>query len=217
MHALVVFESMYGNTEAIARAIADGLSSRMTVEIVEVGAAPSRIPNDLHLLVVGGPTHAHGMSNPGTRRSAGGKAPGGPVSSGIGIHEWLDGLTGGSPGTAAAGTAAAGTAAAGTAAAGTAAGTAAAGTAAAAFDTHIKGPHLVWGGAARPIGERLRRLGCQLVAPPEGFHVEGPLGPVVDVVAEGEIERARRWGAELGAKVGAGDKAVAPQPPEQPA
>jgi hypothetical protein len=174
MRALVVFESMFGNTEEIARAIADGLSSRMSVEIVEVGAAPPRIVDDVDLLVAGGPTHAHGMSDPNSRHSARGKTQGGLVSSGIGIREWLDGVTRGPTGTAAA-----------------------------AFDTRLRGPGLLWGGAARAIDERLRRLGCRVVAPPEGFHVEGPLGPVVDVVVAGEVERARRWGEELGARLGA--------------
>ncbi len=50
--ALVVFESMFGNTEAIARAVADGLGGGAEVD------------------VVGGPTHAFGMSRPSTRRSA---------------------------------------------------------------------------------------------------------------------------------------------------
>jgi hypothetical protein len=155
----------------------------MTVEIVEVGAAPATIPDEVDLLVAGGPTHAHGMSNPGTRHSAAGKAQRTLVSPGTGMREWLDGLT-----------------------------VARTGTPAAAFDTHIKGPHLVWGGAARPIAEHLRRLGCRVVTPPEGFHVEGPLGPVADVVVKGEIERARRWGGELGAKVVAGDQASTAPP-----
>ena len=58
MHALVVFESMYGNTRAIAEAIADGLSTRMRVEVQEVGVAPEVIDDDVALLVVGAPTHA---------------------------------------------------------------------------------------------------------------------------------------------------------------
>ena len=70
MHALVVFESMYGNTRAIAEAIAAGLSTRMSVEVKEVGVAPEMIGEDVALLVVGGPTHAHGMSKPETRHTA---------------------------------------------------------------------------------------------------------------------------------------------------
>ena len=41
MRALVVFESMFGNTKVIADAVADGLATRMRVTAVEVGAAPA--------------------------------------------------------------------------------------------------------------------------------------------------------------------------------
>jgi flavodoxin len=43
MRALVVHESMFGNTQVIANAIADGLSGRMPVDAVEVGVAPASI------------------------------------------------------------------------------------------------------------------------------------------------------------------------------
>jgi hypothetical protein len=92
MRALVVFESMFGNTQAIAEAIADGLSGRMQVDVVEVGVAPTDIGDDVALLVVGGPTHAFGMSRPGTRQDAAKQARDGLVSTGIGLREWLDGL-----------------------------------------------------------------------------------------------------------------------------
>src|SRR4051794_17029848 len=62
MRALVVYESMYGNTKEIATAVADGVSRRMPVQLVEVGAAPTAIADDIALLVVGAPTHGHGMS-----------------------------------------------------------------------------------------------------------------------------------------------------------
>ncbi|WP_353744571.1 flavodoxin domain-containing protein, partial [Thermocrispum sp.] len=51
MHALVVYESMYGNTKAIAEAIARGLASAAQVDLVEVGSAPSTV--DADVLVVG--------------------------------------------------------------------------------------------------------------------------------------------------------------------
>ena len=41
MKALVVYESMFGNTEEVARAVADGLRERLEVEVVEVGDAPA--------------------------------------------------------------------------------------------------------------------------------------------------------------------------------
>ena len=65
----------------------------------------------------------------------------------------------------------------------------AAGTAcAAAFDTRLD--KLMSGSAAREIAHRLRTHGYQLVARPEGFSVADFEGPI----AEGERERARRWG-----------------------
>ena len=45
--ALVIYESMYGNTEQIARAIGEGLADRMQVEVVEVGVAPTTLERRL--------------------------------------------------------------------------------------------------------------------------------------------------------------------------
>lgn len=89
MRALVVYESMFGNTRSIAEGIADGLRSRMDVELVEVGAAPDQLGPDVDLVVVGGPTHAFGMSRPSTRRSAAEQADAPLLSAGRGIREWL--------------------------------------------------------------------------------------------------------------------------------
>lgn len=60
MHAMVIYDSMYGNTERIARAIADELAKNGTVEIVQVDAVET-VPSELDLLVVGGPTQGHGI------------------------------------------------------------------------------------------------------------------------------------------------------------
>jgi hypothetical protein len=93
MYALLVFESMFGNTEVIARAIADGMSGQIRVEIVEVSSAPAEIGSEVALLVVGGPTHAFGMSRPQTRQDAARQASGQVVSRGSGIREWLAGVS----------------------------------------------------------------------------------------------------------------------------
>jgi flavorubredoxin len=91
MRALVVYESMFGNTEEIARAIGEGIAASMHADVVEVGAAPDTVPADVTLLVVGGPTHAFSMSWPTTRRDAAQRATT-LVSRDRGIREWLGGL-----------------------------------------------------------------------------------------------------------------------------
>lgn len=90
MNSLVVFESMFGNTKAVALAVAEGLSSRMATQVEEVGVAESSLDPGLDLVVIGGPTHAFGMSRPGTRESAAAQAHGELVSKGIGLREWLE-------------------------------------------------------------------------------------------------------------------------------
>jgi Flavodoxin len=88
---LVVFESMFGNTERIARAIASGLVDEFDVEVLPVGDAPTRI-TDVDLLVVGAPTHAFGLSRPQTRADAVAKGAPSDGSGGDGWREWLDRL-----------------------------------------------------------------------------------------------------------------------------
>jgi hypothetical protein len=150
MRALVVFESMFGNTQKIADAIADGLSSGMPTDLVEVGAGPGRIADDVGLLVVGGPTHAFGLTRPKTRESAADQAEGELVSRGTGLREWLASLDGGSESIRAA-----------------------------TFDTRINKPRLP-GSAARGAEKRLRKLGFRIEAPAESFYVDGTTGPLID-------------------------------------
>ncbi|MFL6114535.1 MAG: flavodoxin family protein [Catenulispora sp.] len=64
MRALVVYESMYGNTRAVAEAVASGLRPAYETEVkpaVDIGAADV---DRADLLVVGGPTHVHGLPRP---------------------------------------------------------------------------------------------------------------------------------------------------------
>jgi hypothetical protein len=92
MRALVVYESVFGNTRTVAEAIAAGLASHaVEVAVREVGTAQVGI-GGYDLLVVGGPTHAFGMTRPGTREQARAQAGDRTVSSGDGIREWLDRL-----------------------------------------------------------------------------------------------------------------------------
>lgn len=93
MRALVVYESMFGHTEALAWKIGEEIGALMPTDVMEVGAAPDMVPADVTLLVVGGPTHAFGMSWPSTRRDAAGWSEE-VISRGRGIREWLGALPG---------------------------------------------------------------------------------------------------------------------------
>lgn len=70
MRALVVYESMFGNTERLAAAIAAGVSRHLEVESTDVASAPQVLPESLDLLVVGGPTHAFSMTRADTWKEA---------------------------------------------------------------------------------------------------------------------------------------------------
>jgi len=88
--ALVVVESMFGNTRAIAEAVSEGLAESMSTTVVDIGAAPGTVTADL--LVVGGPTHAFGMSRASTREAAVTQGAGKDHSA-IGIREWTSRLS----------------------------------------------------------------------------------------------------------------------------
>src|SRR5438105_1293620 len=71
MRAVVIYESMYGNTHLIADAIGNGLrTAGSEVTVVPVSDAHDDLLEAADLVVVGGPTHAHGMSRPRTREAA---------------------------------------------------------------------------------------------------------------------------------------------------
>jgi len=58
MKTLVIYDSVYGNTEKIARAIGDGLSSKSKeVEVVSTVKVNRSELDEHDLLIVGGPTH----------------------------------------------------------------------------------------------------------------------------------------------------------------
>ncbi len=166
MRAVIVYESIYGNTHDIAEAIAAGLRPRAEVSLLPVREAVADQLAGIDLLVVGGPTHAWGMTRRGTREQA--------ITEGLrkgmrtearhgdpGLREWLTGLT--------------------------------VTVATAAFDTRIKAPSIVTGGAGRGIVRRLRQLGLPLLTGPVSFFVDRD-----NHLLDGEIDRARRWGGELG-------------------
>lgn len=82
---LVVYESAWGNTRQIAEAVAEGLGEG--VRAVPVAAAPPLATVSTDLLVLGGPTHAFGMSRDTTRADAHQR---GGADLPTGIREWID-------------------------------------------------------------------------------------------------------------------------------
>ncbi len=89
MHAVVVFESLWGNTEQLAREIAAGIGERTFV--VDAASAPGELDSDVDLLVVGGPTHAFSMTTRSTREAA--QQQGAYRIPSRGIREWIQALT----------------------------------------------------------------------------------------------------------------------------
>ena len=86
--AAVVYESMFGNTAAIAAAVADGLR-REGMEVVTTDVTD--LANDdlaVDLLVVGAPTHAFGLSRPSTRTEAVNQGAD-QAHATTGLREWL--------------------------------------------------------------------------------------------------------------------------------
>ncbi len=176
MRAVIVYESLYGNTHQIAEAIGDGVRQAepdAQVTCLRVGDASPDVASGADLLVVGGPTHMLRMSSQRSRqmgieaeqKAAAENKPTHPIEPGAdgpGVRDWSEGLH-----------------------------QAARGGQAAAFDTRLPSP--LSGGAARGIARRLRRHGYMLAAKPEGFIVEGAQGPL----RSGERERALAWGAGL--------------------
>jgi len=174
MQAVVVYESMFGNTRQIANAIAAGLVNGCLVSVIPVTQAGPEQIRDADLVVVGGPTHVHGMTRASTRQGAAKMAA--EPDSGVvlepdalaeGLREWLDML-----------------------------GKSKVGAKAVAFDTRVAGPAALTGRASRGISRALRHHGYELVADPESFIVTKE-----DVLEPGEEDRARMWGARLAASV----------------
>ncbi len=86
--ALVVYESMFLNTEKVADAIVSGLEQAgCDATGVDVRWA-RQMPEVLDLVVLGAPTHAFSLSRPSTRADAvrQGAAPG---RAELGLREWM--------------------------------------------------------------------------------------------------------------------------------
>jgi len=168
MKALVIYESMFGNTRHVAHEIAAGLAEGFAVSVVPVSGATPELVEDADLIVVGGPTHVHGMASARTRQAAkamtekdGSELVLQPDALRPGLREWLESLRLRPK------------------------------VAAAAFDTRARGPGFVTGRASRRIARRLRRRGARVVET-KSFFVEKNAR-----LRDGEDDRARAWGERL--------------------
>ncbi|MDR2567564.1 MAG: hypothetical protein LBC97_16230 [Bifidobacteriaceae bacterium] len=93
MTALIITESCFGNTTALAGAIAEALSGAggMSVESLPVADAPQSVPDGTDLLILAAPTHDYSLPRPRTRARA--AARGGQAAE-PGLREWIAGLDG---------------------------------------------------------------------------------------------------------------------------
>jgi menaquinone-dependent protoporphyrinogen IX oxidase len=62
MRALVIYDSIYGNTEKIAQAIASVIGERMAVDLARVGQDEPVDWSEFELVVMGGPIHRVNLS-----------------------------------------------------------------------------------------------------------------------------------------------------------
>lgn len=168
MRVIVIYESMYGNTHAVAEAIAAGLKDGNDVAVTPAAQVQRDLLDRADLVVVGGPTHIHGMSSWRTRkgaieaaRKAGSSLVTEAEADGPGLREWLVSLN-------------------------------VASGRAAAFDTRLDGPSVFTGRASKTIGRKLAALGFTIVAAPESFLVTKN-----NELVPGEADRARDWGRQL--------------------
>lgn len=160
MKAVVVYESLWGNTAAIATAIAAGLGGGTRALSTAEALAEELVGVDL--IVAGSPVLAFKLPTDKIRESLRTTPPDAPRPADLShpsMRSWLATLPPGSG-------------------------------RAAAFDTQVRGP---FGSAGPAIGKALEATGYRQLAKPVGFGVAGKYGPLRD----GELERARRWGAEL--------------------
>jgi hypothetical protein len=144
MRALVVFESLFGNTATIGESVAASLRALgLESEARPVTGVDPASTAEVDLLIVGGPTHAHGMSREATRKAGATDKKNEYREPTIepGLRGWFDEIPAGG------------------------------GRAAAAFDTRFDKPMWITGSAAKGIAKRLLARGFRLATDPESFFV----------------------------------------------
>ena len=168
MTAIVLYESMFGNTRQIARAIGDGLSDFLDVRVESVSTGVQ--PADEDLMVIGAPIHAHTLPQASSREDAAKWAADPeqqlvlePDASDPGVREWLEALSTAPP-------------------------------AWVAFGTRVDIPRIFAGDASAGIERRIRhQLHSRPIAESACFLVT-----TKNTLVDGELDRAREWGRSLG-------------------
>lgn len=168
MRALVVYESMFGNTRSVAEAIARGLE-RAGVSATVAAAAATPQPEGYDLVFVGAPTHAHTLPQPSSRSEAAAWAKDPdkaltlePTARSAGVREWIKALPEQSPAPRFA-----------------------------AFATRVDMPRIFTGDASSSIAKRLKGAGIR------GIDKECFLVSSVNVLLDGETDRAATWAVSL--------------------
>jgi hypothetical protein len=168
MKVVVVYESLWGNTAAIARAIAEGLGPE--ARALSTAEASSEAIADADLIVAGAPVHSLGLPTDKSREWArtGGLGPGGapPDLSHPKMRTWLDEVPNGRG-------------------------------RAAAFETCVDAWY-GRGAASKILRGLKRAGYRPVAKPRGFFVSGHPFKPTADgTLCDGETERARLWGVEL--------------------
>lgn len=160
--ALVVYESFFGNTEEVARAVARGLElGGLSASVVDAASADHSHLERYDVLVVGAPTHAFALSRPATRQSAA-EQGGSTRYKSRGMREWLSCLP--FPERR---------------------------RLAAAFDTRAHAVRHLPVSAAASAGHLLKQRGYRLLDRPRGFVVQALEGPLEPHETERAVEWGR--------------------------
>lgn len=167
MSVLIVVESLFGNTRAVAEAVAGGLQQVLPEESLRVVSVIEPVPplGHVSLLLVGGPTHAFSMTRAGTREDA--RRYGSSADTSRGLRDWIDEASHSATEL---------------------------GVPVVTFDTRIR---RIPGSAARSAARALRREGFSPVTCGESFWVTGTSGPLADGELDRACDWGRELAARL--------------------
>lgn len=172
MKSIVVYESMFGATHQLAEAVGVGLREQGECAVVHASEVTDTQLEAADLVVVGGPTMGHTLSNEQSRKAAvemvehpkSGATPLhlDELANAPGLREWFDRIDRYD------------------------------GKAAAAFDSRVDMPTLVTGHASHGIARRLKKHKFTVVVDPHSFLVDKEYKLLPD-----QVPAAQLWGRQL--------------------